>query len=215
MEAQKAAALLSPLLREHNRVSLPGLGSFVAEVQSSQFMDQGRLITPPLRIVRFSASETWNDERLEKAYASECGDEALAKQEIASLVRLIKTQLQSQGCFEFPGLGTIKQEKKKLLFLKVPNCDLNTEGFGLEALAIKPLQTPSQIVWRSPRRMKNSGTSRTSHKALPRWVYPSIRIFCILLILALCLYIFRDALAPLWERLLYSADERELLHYFR
>jgi hypothetical protein len=215
MDAQKAAALITVLLREHNRVSLPGLGSFVAEDHAPKFTNQGRLLLPPLRVIRFSLSETWNDGYLEKVYAQEIGDENLAKQEVTALARLIKDQLQSQGCFEFPGLGSMKREKKQLHFLKASNCDLHPEGFGLSPMAIKPLQTPSHIIWRSPRRMKSPGANRASRKALSRRVYLFAGIICLLLALVTCLYIFRDALSPLWERLLYSADEREWLQYLR
>ena len=210
MDAQQAASILTTLIRTYDRVSLPGLGSFVSDPQPSRFMDQGRLLTPPLRVVRFSLSETWNDGRFEMMYAQELGNEMQAKQEVVEFMYLIKKQLQILGHFELPGLGLLKRGKKQLNFLKALDCDLNPDGFGLSPLGIKPLAHPSQVVWRSPKRGKSPGTSR---KRLPRSVYICLGIVLLIILLAVLLYIFRDELKPLFECMFYTAEERNLFQY--
>ena len=220
MEAQQAATILTSLIRIHDRVSLPGLGSFVAEFQPSRFMDQSRVLTPPLRVIRFSVSETWNDGRLESAYARELGDEIQAKQEVANLVYLIKKQVQLLGHFELPGLGLLRKGKKQLNFLKSLDCDLHSDGFGLSPLAIKPLTGASQVVWRSPKRGKNPASPRQQQREhrnlrLPKSVYITLGAVCLLVLILICLYLFRDSLRPVFEYLFYSAEERELLHSLR
>ena len=213
---------MTSLIRTHDRVSLPGLGSFVAEFLPSKFMDQNRLLTPPLRVIRFSVSETWNDGRFESAYAQELGDEMQAKQEVANLVYLIKKQVQLLGHFEFPGLGLLKKVKKQLNFLKALDCDLHSDGFGLSPLAIKPLTDTSQVVWRSPKRSKSPASPRQrEHKRerkslhIPKAVYMSIGIAALIILVLICLYLFRDSLRPMFEYIFYSAEERELLRGLR
>ena len=164
--------LIRSLLMQHNRVSLPGLGSFIAEDQPSELTDEGRLINAPTRIVTFSVKETWNDEVLEKAYATELEGAMLeleddsapqeqpqnkengasklfleqAKREVASFVATIESQLQSSGTFQFPGFGTMTMEGKRqdITFLKSTDCDLAPDGFGLTSVSVKPLPAPSR-----------------------------------------------------------------------
>jgi len=167
--------LIKSQLLLHNRVSLPGLGSFIIEELPSQLTDDGRLVTPPTRTVNFSVKETWNDEVLEHAYAAELdnamlelddeegllGDKSAgrehgasklfleqAKREVAQFVSAIESQLQSTDTFQFPGLGTMKMDGKRkgVTFQKSKECDLAPEEFGLTPLSVKPLPKPSTLV---------------------------------------------------------------------
>ena len=160
-------------LLQHNRVSLPGLGSFIVEDQPSSVTDGGRLINPPTRELYFSVKETWNDEFLEQAYALELEEAMLeledeestldleeaeekapsklfleqAKREVSQFVADIQSHLQSSGSFNFPGLGIMKMEgkRKEISFVKSADSDLTPESFGLSPLSVKPLPTPSRL----------------------------------------------------------------------
>jgi len=167
--------LIRTLLLTHNRVSLPGMGSFIVEDQPSKLLENGRVISAPTRVVSFSVKEIWNDELLERAYASELegamleledGDDLTreeldeknrhtlklfldqAKREIRQFAVEVERHLQNGKAFPFPGLGVMKMGKKRLevTFEKDANCDLSPQEFGLEPLPIKPLATPSRLV---------------------------------------------------------------------
>ena len=166
--------LIRTLLLEHNRVSLPGIGSFVAEDQSSKLLDGGRIISAPTREVNFSVRETWNDELLERAYATELEGAMLeledgedlsreeleeknrktqklfldqAKREVLFFSSEVERQLVSGRAFQFPGLGVMRMGKRRqdIGFEKDPDCELSPQGFGLEDISIKPLAKPSVL----------------------------------------------------------------------
>jgi nucleoid DNA-binding protein len=166
--------LIKSLLLRHNRVSLPGMGSFITENQHSALLDNGRLISPPGRGILFSVNETWNDELLERAYAAELEgamlelDEGIdspeqqeeknretsrifliqAKKEVTQFVALVNSQLQTNAIFHFPGLGSMKMEGKRMeiTFAKSADCDLDPDDFGLTPIPIKPLSSPSTLM---------------------------------------------------------------------
>ncbi|MDR2585974.1 MAG: hypothetical protein LBC84_07140 [Prevotellaceae bacterium] len=166
--------LIKSLLLEHNRVSLPGIGSFVAENQSSELLENGRIINPPARVVTFSVKESWNDEWLERAYAAELEKSLLeiedgegltqeqleekkrhtsklfleqSKREISQFTALVMSQLQNEGVFQFPEFGNLRVvgKREEIVFEKAPECDLSPQGFGLSPLSIKPLPSASRL----------------------------------------------------------------------
>ena len=165
--------LIRTQLLKRNRVSLPGLGSFIAEDQPATFSDEGRLMIAPTRTVTFSVKETWNDEVIEQVYAAELEGAMLeldddettresppgmdggasklfleqAKRDVALFVSAVESQLRNSGAFNFPGLGTMTIEGKRgeITFLQSADCDLAPDGFGLTPVSVKPLSSPSRI----------------------------------------------------------------------
>jgi len=238
-------AIFSRLIRSqlllHNRVSLPGMGSFIAEDQPSTFLDDGRLISAPGRAIKFSVKESWNDEFLERAYAAELEDAMLeleddgfsdtsklffeqAKREVAQFVSFVKDQLQSSGAFHFPGLGTMKMEGKhqEITFLKSTDSDLSPEDFGLPPISIKPLPSPSRLIEPQPQvqvrkpepKTKISKPTKISNpqKRTPKWRYVLLGVLLVIIVALLLVYVFREELRPWLEQLLYTPEERQWLH---
>jgi len=242
--------LIRTLLLEHNRVSLPGIGSFIAENKPSMLLDDGRMIHAPTRVVTFSIKEIWNDEWLERAYAAELdramleledGDELTreqleeksrqtlqlfldqAKREIKQFTTAVMGQLQTEGMFQFPGLGILRMGKKKqeITFEKAAECDLSPQEFGLEAIPIKPLASPSRMsepkkptvrVERAPERESSRERETTSKRITSgksfKWIYICLGIILLIIVLFVLTYVFRDELRPLLLRILYSAGDR-------
>ncbi len=73
MEELNIAGILYDLLREHSRISVPCLGSFVAEYHSATVANDHSRINPPFKKITFSPQEIWNDERLERELANRAG----------------------------------------------------------------------------------------------------------------------------------------------
>ena len=190
--------LIRTQLLKHNRVSLPGLGSFIAEDQPSTLSDEGRLMIAPTRTVTFSVKETWNDEVLEQVYAAELEGAMLeldddettresppgndngtsklfleqAKRDVALFVSAVESQLRYSGVFNFPGLGTMTIEGKRgeITFLQSADCDLAPEGFGLTSVSVKPLSSPSRLYEPEPpaRRSKTPVKKSVSKRIKPK-----------------------------------------------
>jgi hypothetical protein len=141
MEIETLSRLLRDLLLVNDRVSLPGMGSFIAELAPSVFSDRATVIHPPFRRIMFRTSEVWNDELLENLYADENNlDIEAAREEIAVFVKELKASLNIRKNIQIPGFGTMRATDQKDYFF-VANKDLFIfpDGFGLEPLNIKPL----------------------------------------------------------------------------
>jgi len=133
--------LLVQLLRQHYRVSLPGIGAFVAEHQPASLIHGGKGMLPPTKIITFSATEMWNDGFLEEALAANQKislDEA--KQELAQFTQELQALLKKGKRIEFPNFGILRlTEDDTYVFNKNENINLLPDSFGLLELDIMPL----------------------------------------------------------------------------
>lgn len=220
------ARLIPELLSQHNRVCLPGMGSFVAVEQPPRLVKKGRLIKAPGRAVLFSVKESWNDEWLEQAYAAELNksmpkpeDEAAAsrnlslcleqaRREIAQFVVVVKIQFRKSGVFEIPGFGTMKSDdKEQVAFYQSPDCSIDSQAFGLPDLAVKPLGAVAPV-----EKLHATRSAARSQRKISGLAYALLGVLLWLVILAMMALLFRKQLTPVLERLLYTPEERSILH---
>jgi nucleoid DNA-binding protein len=157
----KVSNLLIGLLREHNRVSLPGIGAFKTEERPATFIRGGQSMLPPSKTVAFRIEEVWNDGLLEAALAE---NDAIpleeAKQQLAEFTDRIHTAMQEEGRrIEFPDFGILRiTADGDYLFEKDDDLNLSTAAFGLPEIdGIEPLTDdtspepiPEQIPIREP-----------------------------------------------------------------
>jgi len=161
-----------------------------------------------------------------------------AKREIMQFTFEVERQLQNGGSFIFPGLGVMKMGKKRqeVTFEKDIHCDLSPQEFGLEPLSVKPLATPSRLVepaappkikkvapekegrWSEPQVKRSEPPVKRDEpqrkKSTPKrfsWVRFCLWVLVVVVALLVLVYIFRDALRPWLELILYSPEEREIL----
>lgn len=147
MELELFSKIIKELILEHDRVSLPGMGSYIAEMAPSVFSDRARVIHPPFRRILFRTSEIWNDGLLEDAYANEKGiSKEEATKEIAQLVEMMQVKLNSDKSFLIPSFGTMRATEQNDYFF-VADKELFTylEGFGLVPVNIKVLTRKGKI----------------------------------------------------------------------
>ena len=222
MDVSLFARLIPELLSRHNRVSLPGVGSFMAAEQPPRLVKKGRLLKAPCRVILFSVDESWNDELLENAFAAELNksmpkpqDEAAAshnlalcieraKREIAQFVVVVKIQFRQSGVFDIPGFGILKSDdNEQVTFNQSSDCHVSSHAFGLPDLAIKPLDAmaPVEKLYAVKNRRKISVL-----------VYVLLGMLLWLAMLAYTAYLFRERLTPVLERLLYTPEERSIIH---
>jgi len=143
--------LLSKILRElilaNSRVSLPGMGSFIAEKAPSVFSDRAMVIHPPFRRILFRPSEIWNDELLETKYAQEQGYKIeVAKHDIAEFVNRLKVDLSTNKTYRIPKFGTMRATEQNDYFFVADKDLFNyVETFGLEPVNIKFLPRRGEV----------------------------------------------------------------------
>jgi hypothetical protein len=141
MELNLLSSILRELILEHDRVSLPGMGSFIAEMAPSVFSDRAMVIHPPFRRILFRTSEVWNDGLLESRYAAERGiKEQEASAEIAEFVKKLKAELNVAKSYKLPDFGSMRATEQNDYFFVAEKGLFNyLEGFGLEPINIKVL----------------------------------------------------------------------------
>jgi nucleoid DNA-binding protein len=147
MDIDLLSKMVKELILDNDRVVLPGLGSFVAEVVPSTFSDKGYTINPPYRRLFFRSKPDEGDE-LAAFYASTNNvDKAMAERIIKDFVAELKPMLHTKKTIVFPGLGRLRATKENAIFF-VANEDLDIypAGFGLEPISLKTHQETKEEV---------------------------------------------------------------------
>ena len=143
--------LLSKMVRElildHDRVTLPGLGTFVAELVPASFSDKGYTINPPYRRLSFRPSKE-EDNLLANLYSrSNNVDEDVAQRIIADFVGEMKEVLQEKKVVVFPALGRLRATRENnFFFVSDEDIDIYPEGFGLAPVSLKTHQETREEV---------------------------------------------------------------------
>ncbi len=130
--------MVKEIILDNDEVSLPGVGTFVAEVVPSTFSDKGYTINPPYRRLSFRQRES-ADTRLVDFYAASNGvDRDAATSILVRFLAELKETLQQKKTIVFPELGRLRATKENNFFF-VPDEDLNIypDGFGLMPVSLK------------------------------------------------------------------------------
>ncbi|MDD3522188.1 MAG: hypothetical protein PHC79_04460, partial [Bacteroidales bacterium] len=123
-------------------------------------------------------------------------------------------------------------------FVMDKNVSVNPNGFGLVPLSLRPLLVPSKVrcalsaPGEDPGKAVKPGDNSPQEctadtpqvlsgpepesmqkpgKKIPAGVLTFLLIILTLLLCLLLIYVFRDSLKPVLEKILYSAEERQLL----
>jgi hypothetical protein len=212
MDTSLLASHCIELLRTHNRVSLGDMGSFMAEETPATFTRDSHVLMPPGRRISFKESETWNDQLLEKAIGS--------KDELNELFSEISKKLSKEKSVTLEGFGKLRRTKEgDIFFVMDKNVPVNPNGFGLVPLSLSPLPIPSKVLCElstPPVQTVDVPVQKQDIAPAPlkkerKWPWVVLSLFVIILLVILMVYIFRDALQPLLEKLLYTPEERLLL----
>ena len=133
--------MVKELILDRDRVVLPGLGTFVAEMVPASFSHKGYTINPPYRRLYFRA-RTDGDESLAEMYAeSNNVSKEVASKILSDFISGLKGVLQEKKTVIFPGLGRLRATRENNFFF-VPDEDLDIypEGFGLAPISLKTHQ---------------------------------------------------------------------------
>lgn len=145
MDISLLSRMIKELVMEHDCVTLPGLGMFVAELFPSSFSDKGFVINPPYRRLYFRGRKG-EDNLLVTFYSRENDVDLNAAQKlIDEIVADIRKELDTKRVVEFPGLGKLRSTKERTLFFVAdPELDIYPEGFGLRPLSLKSSEEVGQ-----------------------------------------------------------------------
>ena len=141
MDIDLLSRIVKELITDHDKVGLPGLGTFVAEVVPESFSDKGYTINPPYRRLSFHPDNTEAD-LLVKFYSdSNHVPLEASRVYITEFLSELKQVLIQRKTVIFPGLGRLRATKENNFFF-VPDEDLDIypDGFGLQPVSMKYIQ---------------------------------------------------------------------------
>lgn len=138
MDIDLLSKMVYDLILDNDRVALPGVGCFVAEIVPASFSDKGYTINPPYRKLYFR-SKPDDGELLVKLYAKSNGvAEEDARRILIEFLAEMKDILFARKVIVFPGLGRLRATRENNLFFVADEAlDIYPEGFGLEPLSLK------------------------------------------------------------------------------
>lgn len=138
MDIDQLTKFISDIILTRDQVTLPGLGSFVAEEVAASFSDKGYTINPPYRRLSFRPYQG-DDNLLAEAFAkSENISIEDARAQLKDFLGKLKEVLKQRKSIIFPGLGHLRATKENNFFFV---CDeeimIYPEGFGLHPVSLK------------------------------------------------------------------------------
>ena len=147
MNIDLLSQMVYDLILEHDSLSLPGVGCFVAEIVPATFTDRGYTINPPYRKLSFRSSGL-SDTLLVDLYAASNNVSAeVARKVLVEFLAEMKTLLYAKKNVVFPGLGRLRATRENnIFFVADEGLDIFPEGFALEPLSLKARkETPEEI----------------------------------------------------------------------
>ncbi len=141
MDIDLLSKMVKELILDNERVVLPGLGSFVAEIVPATFSDKGYTINPPYRKLYFRSKPDEGSDLIPFYAKSNSVSEEIAERVIVDFVTELKTILFHKKTIIFPGLGRLRATKENnVFFVADEDLDIYPEGFGLEPISLKTHQ---------------------------------------------------------------------------
>lgn len=236
---------------EHDSVSLPGMGCFTVVETPSELLNEGRMITPPLKKIVFDSSDSIQDNLLVQQYARLKNiPEKEASAEVADLLRQMKKELVDNAKVVIPDFGTLCfGASGSFVFEAAAEFDFESDSYCLETLLLQKrseigdievvdveaadsmfesveveetaeiegtIEIEETVAEEEVKKIedaeenadagdveKNGGAGK-----LLIWFGIVVGLFILLVIV---IFLFKDALMPVLEQLLYSEEELEIL----
>ncbi len=138
MDIDLLAKMVKEVVMDHDSVTLPGMGSFVAELVPAAFADRGYTILPPYRRLYFSPKQG-DDHLLAELYAKS-NDVSLADASriLADFVAEMKEVLKVRKTLVLTGLGRLRATRENhFFFVADENLDIYPNGYGLQPISLK------------------------------------------------------------------------------
>ena len=147
MDIDLLAKMVKEAVMDHDSVTLPGVGSFVAELVPAVFTDRGYTINPPYRRLFFLPREG-DDTLLADLYAGANGiSQADALRVLLDYLGEMKEVLKIRKTLVLPGLGRLRATRENhFFFVADEDLDIYPEGLGLEPISLKThVETPEEV----------------------------------------------------------------------
>ena len=147
MDIDLLSTMVKEVMMNHDSVTLPGLGSFMAELVPASFTDKGYTINPPYRRLYFIPHQG-DDTLLADLYSTSNNvNIADATRILVEFLTEMREVLVARKIVVFPGLGRLRATRENhFFFVADEDLDIYPEGFGLEPVSLKTHEeTPEEV----------------------------------------------------------------------
>lgn len=147
MDIDLLSTMVKEVMMNHDSVTLPGLGSFMAELVPASFSDKGYTINPPYRRLYFIPHQG-DDTLLADLYSTSNNvNIADATRILVEFLTEMREVLVARKIVVFPGLGRLRATRENhFFFVADEDLDIYPEGFGLEPVSLKTHEeTPEEV----------------------------------------------------------------------
>ena len=150
MDIDLLAKMVKEAILDHDAVTLPGVGCFVAELMPSTFSDKGYTINPPYRRLYFSprqGTDTLLRDMYVDANRADGVDAPMAERILTEFLAEMKEILKVRKMVLFPGLGRLRATRENhFFFVADEELDIWPEGLGLAPISLKThVETPEEV----------------------------------------------------------------------
>ena len=147
MDIDLLSKMVRELILDNDAVTLPGVGSFVADLVPSVFSDKGYTIHPPYRRLYFTPREGSDTLLVDLYAASNQVDRAAATRILVEFLAAMKEELKVRKTIVFPGLGRLRATRENhFFFVADEQLDIYPAGFGLPPISLKThVETPDEV----------------------------------------------------------------------
>ena len=234
MTIESFTSCLEEFIMEHDRLLVPGLGSFTAGLQAATISDNGFTINPPYRKLEFIYGEDLGigeNEQYDYLYSiKEKMDLEKVREELAEIISEIKREVEANSLVELPGLGKLRSlGDGHLFFVMDKDEQIYPEGFALSSVSLKNRVSGIPEVVAVPKPVEQPVAATEGHneavskeqKVADGWARKKKRmpvvVKVILWLLGIALLLLAGFMALAYfcpdfiDTLLYSPDEIELL----
>lgn len=238
MEISLFSKCIKDLIAANDRVDVPYLGSFTAELMPASYSDRQTTIHPPYRKMTFHKGEVSQEQGrllLDKVVQETGVSQDQAGVELGWCLSRLCSELEGSKICKLPGLGVMRANARNEFFF-VPDDDLDIwpDGIGLEPVSIKvsedaapavpavspepevPAETPAPEPVPEPVAKPNVPLSwsdanpNRNHRLLVFRVILAVVLVLIVLFILAC-YLFTDTMSPILDRILYTREELRLM----
>lgn len=230
--------LLSKVFREvimrYGELILPFMGSVELIDVPANFSEDGMVVCPPSKRLSFNNFNLNSNNNLAEVYSSFANLPLLeARAEVAGQVEQIRKLLAEKGSFSIDGFATLSYSASNGYSVEAdPSFELSTDTYGLDKIEFErqqrgvaePVQEPvkqqEEEIKKEPVKEIKADKKESSKRQKEQRLSPAIKalmwVAIIVALIAMLLFIvvfFKEPLMPLLEKLLYTKEELEIIHF--
>lgn len=227
MDISLFSKCVKDLIVENDRVDVPYLGSFTAEMLPATYSDHQTTIHPPYRKMSFHKENISLEQGrmlLEKVMKESDVSLDQAGVELGWCLSRLSSELEGHKSCKLPGLGVMRANaRNEFFFVPDDHLDIWPDGVGFEPISIKVSEkeqerevVPAAEPVPATKPVPAMPGWAVQEKQEPRRQVRPVRLVLIILALLVVLfiiaaYVFTDEMSPILDRLLYTKEELELL----